>query len=320
MSSSTTDSATGSTTDSIAGSAANSTTGELLIAIDAGNSKTDARLVRSDGTVVAAGSGGGFRPQVHGVAAAVEVLAGLVAGWPLPVRGLAAFLAGADLPEEVLALQAAVEERGWAKEVHVANDTFALFHAGTASREGVAVVCGTGINCVGVAADGRTATFPALGALSGDWGGGGDVGRAALWWAVRAEDGRGPATLLRAAVIEHFGTATVLDVVLAVHRGELPELRLAELAPAVFRACDAGDEVAALLVDVLADEIAAMALAASGRLGLADPDVVLGGAIPAAGNARLLERVGARLPGALSVVGDAPVAGAVRYAVDRWGN
>lgn len=303
-------------------------TGELLIAVDGGNSKTDARLVRPDGTVVAGASGGGFRPQVHGVAAAVELLAGLVADLvagllgdrpPLPVRGLAAFLAGADLPEEVRELHLALEERGWAREVHVANDTFALFHAGTASREGVAVVCGTGINCVGIADDGRVATFPALGALSGDWGGGADLGRAALWWAARAEDGRGPATLLREAVVEHFGTSTVLDVILAIHHGRLDEIRLSELAPRVFEACEAGDEAAALLVDVLADEIVAMARAASDRLGLSAPAVVLGGAIPAAGNARLLTRIRARLPGPVSVVTDAPVAGAVRYAVGRWG-
>lgn len=291
---------------------------ELMIAVDGGNSKTDVRLVRSDGTIVAGVSGGGFRPQVHGVQAAVDLLAGLVADWPLPVRGLAAFLAGADLPEEVHELQVALEERGWAEEVHVANDTFALFHAGTTSLEGVAVVCGTGINCVGLAADGRTATFPALGALSGDWGGGADLGRAALWWAVRAEDGRGPATLLRAAVIDHFGTSSVLEVVLAIHRGHLAETQLSELAPAVFRACDAGDEAAALLIDVLADEIATMARAASGRLGLAAPDVVLGGSIPAAGDPRLLDRIRSGLPGSVSVFSDAPVLGAVRYALGRW--
>ncbi|GAA2048916.1 BadF/BadG/BcrA/BcrD ATPase family protein [Catenulispora yoronensis] len=301
---------------------------DLLIAVDGGNSKTDVRLVRLDGTEVRRAVGGPFRPQALGVPAAMAVLAGLVrellapgdvAG---PVRGIAAFLAGADLPEEVETLRTEIEARGWAKEVYVANDTFAVLYAGAGSdrRAGVAVVCGTGINCVAVAPDGRMATYPALGAESGDWGGGGDLGRAALWWAIRAEDGRGPATSLVEAVTSHFGRPRVLDVVLAMHRGEESDRRAAELAPAVFAAAEAGDEVAGLLIDVLGDEIAGMASAAARRLGLEAPAVLIGGSVAAAGHVRLLTRVRERAPGPVTVVTEAPAVGAVRYAAGRWGD
>ena len=319
---------------------------DLLLAVDGGNSKTDVRLVRADGTPVRRAIGGPFRPQALGVPAAMAVLDGLVAqvlsgdgdqvvldgdgatdsnekptalGPVSRVRGIAAFLAGADLPEEISTLQAEVEARGWADEVYVANDTFAVLYAGAPRRQGVAVVCGTGINCVAVAPDGRTATFPGLGWESGDWGGGGDLGRAALWWAVRAEDGRGPATALLDAVTSHFGRPHALDVVLAIHRGQESDRRLAELAPAVFAAADAGDEVAGWLIDVLADEIAGMAASAARRLHLDAPDVLLGGSVAAAGHPRLLARVRERAPGPITVVTDAPVVGAVRYAVGRWG-
>ncbi|MEZ0111663.1 N-acetylglucosamine kinase-like BadF-type ATPase [Catenulispora sp. EB89] len=317
---------------------------DLLLAVDGGNSKTDVRLVRADGTPVRRAIGGPFRPQALGVPAAMAVLDGLVAqvlsgdgdqlthdgaadtgeeqitiGPVTRVRGIAAFLAGADLPEEISTLQAEVEARGWADEVYVANDTFAVLYAGSPRRQGVAVVCGTGINCVAVAPDGRTATFPGLGWESGDWGGGGDLGRAALWWAVRAEDGRGPATLLLDAVTSHFGRPQALDVVLAIHRGQESDRRLAELAPAVFAAADAGDEIAGWLIDVLADEIAGMAASAARRLDLDAPDVLLGGSVAAAGHPRLLARVRERAPGPITVVTDAPVVGAVRYGVGRWG-
>ena len=72
----------------------------------------------------------------------------------------------------------------------------------------MAVVCGTGINCVGIAPDGRHARFPALGAITGDWGGGYDVGLAAVSAAARSEDGRGSETALEQAVPAHFGLAT----------------------------------------------------------------------------------------------------------------
>ncbi|WP_194899760.1 N-acetylglucosamine kinase [Catenulispora pinisilvae] len=329
---------------------------DLLLAVDGGNSKTDVRLVRPNGSEVRRAVGGPFRPQALGVPAAMAVLDALVEqvlgtdagadaaadadapaadGSPAAspsaspasgrvrtigrVRGIAAFLAGADLPEEIATLQAQVEARGWADEVYVANDTFAVLYAGSALREGVAVVCGTGVNCVAVAADGRTATFPGLGWASGDWGGGGDLGRAALWWAVRAEDGRGPPTALTEAVTTHFGRPQALDVVLAIHRGEVSDRRLAELAPAVFAAADRGDEVAWLLIDLLGDELAAMATSAARRAGLTEPEVLLGGSVAAAGHPRLLARVQERAPGPVTIVTDPPVAGAVRYAVGRWG-
>ena len=91
-------------------------------------------------------------------------------------------------------MHAAVGARGWATRTIVGNDTFAVLRAGTERGWGVAVVCGAGINCVGVAPDGRHARFPALGAITGDWGGGYDVGLAAVSAAARSEDGRGPKT------------------------------------------------------------------------------------------------------------------------------
>ncbi len=52
----------------------------------------------------------------------------------------------------------------------VDNDTFALLRSGTDRGWGVAVVCGGGINCVGLTADGREVRFPSLGPITGDWG------------------------------------------------------------------------------------------------------------------------------------------------------
>lgn len=202
----------------------------LLLAVDGGNSKTDVAVLRTDGTILGRARGGGFRPQAVGVDAAMEVLAALRAeamesagvAADVEVDGITAFLAGADLPYEIKALREAVGARRWAVTRRVDNDSYAVLRAGASRPWGVGVVCGTGINCVGVAPDGRTTGFAALGGISGDWGGGIDVGTSALWHAARAEDGRGPRTALLAAVIDHFGLATVADVTAALHRVTSP--------------------------------------------------------------------------------------------------
>src|SRR4029453_12186400 len=56
------------------------------------------------------------------------------------------------------------------------NDVFAVLWAGSRRPWGVGVVCGAGMNCVGVAPDGREVRFLAVGELSGDLGGGHGVG------------------------------------------------------------------------------------------------------------------------------------------------
>ncbi|MEU1134463.1 ATPase, partial [Streptomyces sp. NPDC005900] len=49
--------------------------GGSVLAIDAGNSKTDVAVVTADGRVVGAARGGGFQPPRVGVEPAVDVLA-----------------------------------------------------------------------------------------------------------------------------------------------------------------------------------------------------------------------------------------------------
>ncbi len=152
------------------------------------------------------------------------------------------------------------------------------------------MVCGAGINCLGVAPDGREVRFPALGQISGDWGGGADVGLAALAAAARSADGRGPRTVLETAVPAHFGLGEPFEVTLALHLRQMPTARLGELARVVFAVCNE-DSVAAGIVRRLADEVIAFAGASLRRLELteADPDVVLGGRLLRAASPSVVE-------------------------------
>ena len=191
---------------------------------------------------------------------------------------------------------------------------------------GVAVTCGAGINCVGVAPDGRTTGFLALGGITGDWGGAYGLGRAALWWAIRAEDGRGPQTALRDVVAGHFGLAEVRDVAVAIHLGKISEDDLQGLAPALMATAAQGDQVARDLVSRLADEIVTMAGTVIRRLGLSGSavPVVLGGGVLTARDPQLLSWIAERLadpaPGAqVSVVQVPPIAGAALLGLDRAG-
>ena len=305
----------------------------VVLAVDGGNSKTDLALVRADGAVLALVRGGMGSPHHIGLDGTVELLQGLfddavaqagLGGGDGPVADVGqVLLAGLDFPIEELALHEALAARGLSRGLTVGNDTFAVLRAGTERGWGVAVVCGAGINCVGVGPDGRHARFPALGAVSGDWGGGYDVGLAALAAAVRSEDGRGPRTRLEHAVPAYFGKTTAAELSEAIHLGEIPLRRVLELPPVVFEEAG-GDPVAAELVQRLAAEVVVMAEVAMRRLELADRpvEVLLGGGMFQ--HAELSDAVRA----SLSVVGgsitvratmEAPIVGAALLGLDELG-
>jgi N-acetylglucosamine kinase-like BadF-type ATPase len=246
-------------------------------------------------------------------------------------RHTVACLANADLPEEEAEHATAVQAQGWSATATVVNDTFAILRAGlpdgvtgSESHWGVAVVCGAGINCVGVAPDGRVTRYLALGTISGDWGGGYGLGLEVLWHAMRAEDGRGPDTVLTDYLTSHFGVERVEEVTIGIHKGKIPDDDLIGLAPVLLRAADEGDPVARTVVNRLADEISVMAITAMRRLGLtalATP-VVLGGGVVTARNPLLMSGITRRLAEAapaaeVRVIDVPPVAGAALLGLDH---
>ncbi len=261
-----------------------------LLAVDGGASKTDVVLVADDGTVVGRARGPASNHQMVGMEAMVENLAATVAeassslarrGGPVAPLGVYC-LAGVDLAVDEERVGAAVRDAGWTDRCDVRNDAFAVLRAGATGASGVGVVCGTGLNCVGVGADGRHVRFPSLGELSGDFTPGGAwLGIRALGLALRAGDGRGDPTALRQAVPDHLGLPTPEAVLEAVYTGELPFGRLMELARVALEAADAGDQPSRAAVDQLVEEVVAMAGAALARLDLlsAAVEVVVGGGI-----------------------------------------
>ena len=306
----------------------------LFLGIDGGNSKTDVVLGDAGGTVLGFVRGSTSSPHNLGLPGTIEVLDELIAaahaaaGVPLgtPIEVIAVYLAGADLPTEVKRLQQAVAARSWARRSIVDNDCFAMLRAGTSMPDAVTVVCGAGTNCVGRAADGRTARFVALGPISGDWGGGSDLAEYALRYAARGEDGRDRPTALTAAVADHFGLPSVEAVSIALHFGDLHRDRIPELAPVLFEVAAAGDEAASSLIRRQAEEILAQHRVAATRLDLLNRPhaLVLGGGVLQARHPQLHDLVVAgalaQAPAVEVTVLDAPpVTGAALRALDELG-
>ena len=116
----------------------------MILAVDGGNSKTDLALVGADGSLIAHARGPLSSPHHIGLDGCLAVLQELVVRAGLNGRRAEVaqvLLAGVDFPAEEEAMHDAVKQRGWARRVHVDNDTFAVLRAGTERGWGVAITC-----------------------------------------------------------------------------------------------------------------------------------------------------------------------------------
>lgn len=165
-----------------------------------------------------------------------------------------------DPGSELERLRRAAERAGLRGRVVVSNDALPWLVAPPLSGRGVAVVCGTGSGFLagdGTSAPVRVGSCEYLGS---DEGSAYDLGLSGLRAAVRAQDGRGPDTVLS----EHFGVTTARDLA----RQAFPKAAVAALAPVVCRAWLDGDAVATRIVADAIGELGLGVRAAAAAAGL----------------------------------------------------
>jgi len=115
-----------------------------VLAVDGGNTKTIALVAALDGTILGAGRGGcgdiyNSGSGLNWAEAASEALANIEYAVTQALRAAhvktadltaAVFnMAGADWPEDLAFLQAAMEARGFGRTILVQNDALGVFHA-----------------------------------------------------------------------------------------------------------------------------------------------------------------------------------------------
>lgn len=285
----------------------------LYAGVDGGGRKTLAVVGDERGNVLGEGWAGpsnhavvGLEAAIREVRSAVKAALAAIGGTgdaedgreptERRLRAAALCLSGADRPADQALLESAFARERLAARIGVWNDGFAVLRAGTADDRAIAVVAGTGINAVG-RNGGRRAQLPALGALTGDWGGTTDLVRETLALAMRAHDGRGRATSLTAPLLAALRFGSMDELLEAVHARRVDAGRLGALVPLLFDAANEGDAAARAVVERLATELAVCAAAIGRRLDLGDASVpvVFGGGTVRAGGAFLAAAIRAAI-------------------------
>lgn len=226
------------------------------------------------------------------------------------VLGLTTAPAEAETAEQLCRL---VGDSTGAAEVWLADDAVTT-HAGALSLGwGVSIAAGTGVACLAVPQDGEPRVIGGHGFLLGDEGGAFWIGRRGLNEVLRTVDGREDAASLRmlAASAKHrYGPLADLHV--RLHSLDRPVHAIAQFAPDVLDAAEAGDPAAVMIRHQAARELLLLASAGAGwaRGGEDSVPLALGGRLLADGTPlrRMLDGLLAR-PGLPVVARTADAAG-----------
>lgn len=255
----------------------------LYLGVDGGGSKTALCLVTGDGQLVASRvTGSVYHYFGRSVDLVAEVLTPAVAAvcaeaGVTPADITHAFFAlpgyGESSSHRPL-LDAAPREVLGHSRYHCGNDMVAGWAGSLGAVDGINVISGTGSMTYGEH-QGRQVRVGGWGALFGDEGSAHWIGIRGLNAFSRMSDGRIPPGPLLDVLREHLMLAVDLDLVdVVLLRWGSDRSRVAGLCRQVVQAADAGDQVAAGILDDAAAELALLVSRTRDRLGFAVGDAV----------------------------------------------
>jgi N-acetylglucosamine kinase-like BadF-type ATPase len=241
-----------------------------VLGLDAGGTKTVCLLADDHGAVVSEARGDGANLQASGELelekVLYEVMAQAIGDRPWRVDAICLGIAGADREDDVRTVRSIMRRISPGSRVLVVNDALVALEAAAPGAPGIVIIAGTGSIAYGRNARGNAARAGGWGHILGDEGSGYWIGREALGAVVRAADGRGPATGLTDAVLEHFSAVNAAALIHVVYNRDVPRRHVAALGPIVQGAASAGDAAARHILERAAEELVLAARSVAARL------------------------------------------------------
>jgi N-acetylglucosamine kinase-like BadF-type ATPase len=251
----------------------------LYVGIDGGQSSTTALIGDETGRVLGvgrsgpsnhAGAGQGRRKFVAAITGAMEdslTQAAASAGVSEPAVFEAACLGLSGGPDDK---QTLARELIRAERYLITHDAHIALAGATGGAPGIVAIAGTGSMVFGRNAAGVTARAGGWGYVFGDEGGAFDLVRQALRAILRNEEGWGPPTALRAALLEALpqttGARDAHRLMHLLYTDEYPRDRVAGWAKLIDQAARAGDPVAGDILGSAAQALATMTAAVRRQL------------------------------------------------------
>jgi N-acetylglucosamine kinase-like BadF-type ATPase len=246
-----------------------------VLGVDGGGTRTVALVANEKGRVLGRGESGSANYHTSGLTRASEAINRAVemaladAGLVSQALSAAFFgIAGIDRPVDRHVMSGIIARTGLTCPVYMEHDAVAALAGATGGRPGVVVIADTWSMAFGEDGHGHRVRSGGYGPILGDEGSGYDIGRKALIAALRAHDGRGPATVLSERIRKRFALDDMTDLVTLVYGEPAPLQRteIAALSALVIEAAREGDAVAREILRVAGRELGLAAAAVLKRL------------------------------------------------------
>lgn len=256
----------------------------LFAGVDGGGSKTEAVLVDEKGEEVNAARSGpsnylrvGLEHAVTNVGHALDAaLAGVGAGLA-DLGYVYCGIAGTAHFRHRRAIQEALSEQLRKLPVEVTTDARIALEGAIGEAPGAIVISGTGSAAYALDVDGREALAGGWGPLLGDEGSGYWIAKMGLTAVVRADDGRGPATLISEELCEEHGICQPGDLKYFIYATDTRPADIAKMNQIVSSAADRDDEIAISILRQAGEELALAVEATLRSLSLTDTAVPVAG-------------------------------------------
>ena len=243
-----------------------------VVGVDGGATKTVAAVLDIESGLVHVGRSGPSNPYTVGFDAASRSIDAAIhravdaAGIDVANVHAAVFgIASADFPAEIDMLERELRPALRSCDHLIVNDVVIAWAAGTLARPGIAVISGTGSNCIGVDDSGAAWRCGGWGHIIGDEGSGYAIGLEAVKALTRYRDGRDPSTSMTPLVLAHFGVESIEAATVVVQAG-LAKDEIAALALHVATAARAGDPAATRILATAGSALAELVLATIAQL------------------------------------------------------
>jgi len=152
----------------------------------------------------------------------------------------------------------------------ICNDTRIGLAAGSNSKNGIMIICGTGSNCYGINEEGKEAKVNGWDYILGDEGSGYAVGIKALRALMKAYDGRGESTLLFKTILEDLNIKNVSELIRWAYIDSFSKDKIAAIAKTVCRTAEMGDRISIKILEEEAMEAVNSVTVVANKLNIAD--------------------------------------------------
>jgi glucosamine kinase len=250
-----------------------------VLGIDGGGTGTRAAILSGEGEICGVGASGPSNYSDVGVPATranlLEAVTEARRMANLPAEPFAAAFLGlggvaSHTDREIIRGLARELELAPDERVGVDHDIRIALAGGLSGRPGIVLIAGTGSSCYGRNAAGESWRSGGWGPLVADEGSGYWLGVEAIKAAVRAFDGRAPATALLPRVQARLALPTMDDLLHLLYVKGMSRKEIATLGPLVIEAAAEGDATALALIRRGCAELADCVLAVAERLGFAE--------------------------------------------------